>query len=305
MARYISRRLLQTLLVLLIVSVVVFFLVRLGGDPLSVMSQGDYSPDQIESLRRAWGLDRPLHEQYLVFLSSAARGDFGFSPRYRRTAMEMVLQRLPWTYLLAGASAVVALGIAIPLGVLSAVKRNSTLDLVSTSFATIGAAMPNFWVGIMLILLFSVTFRVLPAFGADSWKSIVMPAVTLGAAIAARLARLTRSAMLEILGQDFIRTARAKGLAAQRVIYGHALRNALIPVVTAFGLQLGWLLGGAVVVEQVFAWPGLGRLMIEAIGLRDVTIIQAGVFWFALSFLFINLAVDVSYTLLDPRIRYD
>jgi peptide/nickel transport system permease protein len=269
------------------------------------MSQGDYSPDQIEGLRKAWGLDRPLYEQYLVFLRSAAQGDFGFSPRYRRTAMEMVVERLPWTYLLAGVSAVVALAIAIPLGVLSAVKRNSALDLASTAFATLGAAMPNFWIGIMLILLFSVMLRVLPAFGADSWKSIIMPAITLGAAIAARLARLTRSAMLEVLGQDFIRTARAKGLAARRVIYGHALRNALIPVVTAFGLQLGWLLGGAVVVEQVFAWPGLGRLMIEAIGLRDVPIVQAGVFWFALSFLFINLAVDVSYTLLDPRIRYD
>jgi peptide/nickel transport system permease protein len=296
---------LQTVLVLAIVSVVVFLLVRLGGDPLSVMSQGDYSPDQIEGLRKAWGLDRPLYEQYLVFLRSAAQGDFGFSPRYRRTAMEMVVERLPWTYLLAGVSAVVSLAIAIPLGVLSAVKRNSALDLASTAFATLGAAMPNFWIGIMLILLFSVTLRMLPAFGADSWKSLIMPSVTLGAAIAARLARLTRSAMLEVLGQDFIRTARAKGLAARRVIYGHALRNALIPVVTAFGLQLGWLLGGAVVVEQVFAWPGLGRLMIEAIGLRDVTIVQAGVFWFALSFLFINLLVDMSYTLLDPRIRYD
>lgn len=305
MARYVLRRLLHMLIVLAIVSVVVFLLVRLGGDPLSVMSQGDYSPDQIEALRRAWGLDRPLHEQYLVFLKSVVQGDFGFSPRYRRTAMELVLERLPWTYLLAGVSALVALAIAIPLGVLSAVKRNSTIDLVSTAFATLGAAMPNFWVGIMLILLFSVTFRVLPAFGAESWRSIIMPAVTLGAAIAARLARLTRSAMLEVLGQDFIRTARAKGLSARRVVYGHALRNALIPVVTAFGLQLGWLLGGAVVVEQVFAWPGLGRLMIEAIGLRDVTIIQAGVFWFALSFLLINLAVDVSYTMLDPRIRYD
>ncbi len=305
MARYVARRVLQTVLVLAIVSVVVFLLVRLGGDPLSVMSQGDYSPDQIEGLRKAWGLDRPLYEQYLVFLRSAAQGDFGFSPRYRRTAMEMVVERLPWTYLLAGVSAVVSLAIAIPLGVLSAVKRNSALDLASTAFATLGAAMPNFWIGIMLILLFSVTLRMLPAFGADSWKSLIMPSVTLGAAIAARLARLTRSAMLEVLGQDFIRTARAKGLAARRVIYGHALRNALIPVVTAFGLQLGWLLGGAVVVEQVFAWPGLGRLMIEAIGLRDVTIVQAGVFWFALSFLFINLLVDMSYTLLDPRIRYD
>ena len=305
MLRYVLTRLAQTVLVLFIVSVVVFFMVRLNGDPLSVMAQGDYSPDQIDSLRKAWGLDRPLYEQYVVFLTSAARGDFGVSPRYRRTAMEMVIERLPWTYLLAGVSAVIALAIAIPLGVLSAVNRNSTLDLLSTSFATIGAAMPNFWVGIMLILLFSVTFRWLPAFGADSWKAFIMPSVTLGAAIAARIARLTRSAMLETLGMDFIRTARAKGLDARRVTYRHALRNALIPVITAFGLQLGWLLGGAVVVEQVFAWPGLGRLMIEAIGARDITIIQAGVFWFALSFLFINLAVDVSYTIVDPRIRYD
>jgi peptide/nickel transport system permease protein len=305
MLRYIVRRLLQTVLVLGIVSVVVFFMVRLNGDPLSVMAQGDYSPDQIDSLRKAWGLDRPLYEQYLVFLGSAARGDFGFSPRYRRTAMEMVIERLPWTYALAGVSAAIALAIAIPLGVLSAVKRNSAIDLMSTAFATIGAATPNFWVGIMLILLFSVTFRWLPAFGAGSWQAFIMPSFTLGAAIAARLARLTRSAMLETLGMDFIRTARAKGLAARRVTYGHALRNALIPVITAFGLQLGYLLGGAVVVEQVFAWPGLGRLMIEAIGARDVTIIQAGVFWFALSFLMINLAVDISYTLVDPRIRYE
>jgi peptide/nickel transport system permease protein len=305
MLRYILTRLMQTVVVLCIVSVVVFVMVRLAGDPLSVMAQGDYSPDQIESLRKAWGLDRPIYEQYLVFLSSAARGDFGYSPRYRRTAMEMVLERMPWTYALAGVSAVIALAIAIPLGVLSAIKRNSAIDLASTAFATLGAAMPNFWVGIMLILLFSVTFRWLPAFGAASWQAFIMPSFTLGAAIAARLARLTRSAMLETLGMDFIRTARAKGLASRRVTYGHALRNALIPVITAFGLQLGWLLGGAVVVEQVFAWPGLGRLMIEAIGLRDVTIVQAGVFWFALSFLVINLAVDISYTLVDPRIRYE
>jgi peptide/nickel transport system permease protein len=284
--------------------VVVFLMVRLRGDPLSVIAHGEYSSDQIEVLRRAWGLDKPLYQQWLVFIRRALAGDFGDSIQYRRSAMSLVLEKLPYTYLLAGVSAAVALLIAIPLGVLSAIKRNTGLDLVSTGFATLGAAMPNFWIGIMLILIFSVTFRMLPAFGAQSWQSLIMPAITLGTGIAARLARLTRSAMLEVLGQDHIRTARAKGLGEQRVIYRHALRNALIPVLTAFALQLGWLLGGAVVVEQVFAWPGLGRLMVEAISFRDITIIQAGVFWFAFSFILINLVVDLSYTLLDPRIRY-
>ncbi|MDQ7859253.1 MAG: ABC transporter permease [Armatimonadota bacterium] len=304
MSRYIASRLVQMTIVIFVVSVMVFLMVRLRGDMLSVMPLHELSSEQIEQLRRAWGLDRPLYEQYIVFLTRALRGDFGESRRYNRAAMELVMQRLPWTYLLAGASAVIALVVAIPLGVLSAVRRNSVIDLIGTGFATLGAAVPNFWIGIMLILLFSVTLRALPAFGAESWQTLIMPATTLGLGMAARLARMTRSAMLEVIGQDYIRTARAKGLANQSVIYRHALRNALIPVVTAFALQLGWLLGGAVVVEQVFAWPGLGRLMVEAIGFRDITIVQAGVFWFALTFILINLAVDILYTVLDPRIRY-
>jgi peptide/nickel transport system permease protein len=304
MSRYIASRLLQMILAMFIVSVAVFFLVRLRGDPVALMVPAYYTQEQVDELRRALGFDGPLYKQYLGFLRNALLGDFGESFRYRRPAMDLVMEKLPWTYLLAGVSAIVALGIAIPLGILSAVKRNSILDLASTGMATLGAALPNFWIGIMLILVFSVQLRVLPAFGAEGWKALLMPAVTLGTGIAARLARLTRSAMLEVLSQDYVRTARSKGLAERWVIYRHALRNALIPVVTAFGLQLGWLLGGAVVVEQVFAWPGLGRLMIEAIGVRDVVVVQAGVFWFALSFILINLAVDVLYTLLDPRIRY-
>jgi peptide/nickel transport system permease protein len=304
MSKYIASRLAQTAIAILLVSVAAFALVRLRGDPATLMAPPWWTAEQVNELRRAWGFDRPMHIQYIDFLSKAVRGDFGESFRFRRPTMEMVLEKLPWTYLLAGTSAFVALLIAVPLGILSAVNRNSFIDLLSTALATVGAAMPNFWIGIMLILFFAVSLRVLPAFGAESWKSLLLPSITLGTGIAARLARLTRSAMLEVLCQDFVRTARAKGLAERVVIYRHALRNALIPVVTAFGLQLGWLLGGAVVVEQVFAWPGLGRLMIEAIGVRDVLLIQAGVFWFALSFLLINLGIDLLYTVLDPRIRY-
>ncbi|MDR7468008.1 MAG: ABC transporter permease [Armatimonadota bacterium] len=304
MSRYIAARLVQTALAILLVSVAVFVLVRLRGDPAALMAPPWWTAEQVDELRRAWGFDRPIHMQYIDFLSKAVRGDFGESFRFRRPTMDMVLEKLPWTYLLAGTSALLALLIAVPLGTLSAVHRNSIIDLLSTALATVGAAMPNFWIGLMLILFFAVSLRVLPAFGAESWHGLLLPSITLGTGIAARLARLTRSAMLEVLGQDFVRTARAKGLAERVVIYRHALRNALIPVVTAFGLQLGWLLGGAVVVEQVFAWPGLGRLMIEAIGVRDVLLIQAGVFWFALSFLLINLGIDLLYTFLDPRIRY-
>jgi peptide/nickel transport system permease protein len=304
MQRYLIYRLLQMIITLLIISLIVFFMVRLTGDPISVMAPPTFSEEQIAEMRRAWGFDRPIFEQYITFLRKALTGDFGVSVQYGVPAMGLVIDRLWWTYLLAGIAAVIALVIAIPLGIVSALTRNSWLDLASTALASLGTAMPSFWLGLMLILIFSVYLRLLPAFGAEGWTSVIMPAATLGVGLAARLSRLTRSSMLEVLGQDYIRTARSKGLTGTVVVVRHALRNALIPVTTAFGLQLGWLLGGAVIVESVFAWPGLGRLMIEAINIRDITIVQAGLFWFALTFMVLNLVVDLLYTVIDPRIRY-
>jgi peptide/nickel transport system permease protein len=283
---------------------IVFFMVRLKGDPIAVMAPPTFNEEQIAQLRRAWGFDKPIWEQYVIFITKAVTGDFGQSIQARRPAMELVFERLGYTYLLTAASALVGTLIAIPLGVLSAIKRNSPLDLLLTGLSSVGTAMPSFWLGLMLILLFSVTLRILPAFGALSPEALIMPAVTLGVGMAARLSRLTRSAMLEILGEDYVRTARSKGLSSYMVVMRHALRNAMIPVITVIGLQLGWLLGGSVVVESVFSWPGLGRLMIESINVRDITVVQAGLLWFALSFMLINLAVDIAYTFLDPRISY-
>ncbi len=305
MYRYIASRLGQMVITVFIVSLLVFFLVRLKGDPVTILAPETFNEEQKAALRHAWGLDKPLGEQYLVFLSKAVRGDFGNSIEYRIPAMDLVVQRLKWTYLLAGVSALLGLAIAVPLGILSAVYRNSFIDLIVTVLATLGRAMPGFWIGLMLILIFSVHFRVLPAYGAESPKSIIMPATALGVGLAATLSRLTRSSMLEVLGQDYIRTARSKGLRERSVLIRHALRNALIPVVTSFGLSLGWLLGGAVVIESVFSWPGLGRLMIDSINIRDITIVQAGLLFFATSFVVINLVVDIIYTLIDPRVRFD
>lgn len=303
MQAFIISRLGQMLLTIFIVSLIAFFLIRLKGDPISVMAPPTFSESQVEALRKAWGFDRPLTEQYFVFVRKALSGDFGLSVQARIPAMELVLKRLLNTYLLASVSVVIGILIAIPLGVISALNRNSWLDIAATTAATLGTAMPNFWLGLMLILIFSVNLRLLPAFGALEPSAIIMPALTLGTGIAARLSRLTRSAMLEVLGQDYVRTAYSKGLAGRVVIVRHALRNSLLPVVTALGLQLGWLLGGSVVVESVFAWPGIGRLMIESIGVRDITVVQAALFWFALSFILINLILDIVYTLIDPRIQ--
>jgi peptide/nickel transport system permease protein len=304
MQAYVLRRLLQLVVTVFVVSLIVFFMVRLKGDPISVMAPPTFNEEQIAQLRQAWGFDKPIWDQYVIFITKAVTGDFGQSIQARRPAMELVFERLGYTYLLTAASALVGALIAIPLGILSAIKRNSPLDLLLTGLSSIGTAMPSFWLGLMLILLFSVTLRILPAFGALTPEAIIMPAVTLGVGMAARLSRLTRSAMLEILGEDYVRTARSKGLSSYVVIMRHALRNALIPVITVIGLQLGWLLGGSVVVESVFSWPGLGRLMIESINVRDITVVQAGLLWFALSFMLINLAVDIAYTFLDPRISY-
>lgn len=305
MQGFVLTRLLQTMITLFIVSLIVFFMVRLKGDPIAVMVPPTFNEDQVARMREAWGFDKPLWEQYTTFIRKAVTGDFGQSIQARRPAMELVIERLGFTYLLAFASSVIGLTLAIPLGIISALKRNSKLDLFSTAIASLGTAMPSFWLGLMLMIVFSVNLRILPAFGALEPAAIIMPSLTLGVGMAARLSRLTRSAMLEVLSQDYVRTAYSKGLRQNTVVIRHALRNALIPIVTVFGLQLGWLLGGSVVVESVFSWPGLGRLMIESINVRDITVVQAGLFWFALSFILINFVVDVLYVLIDPRIRYN
>ncbi len=305
MRTFLLRRLIQLAITIFIVSLIVFFLVRLRGDPISVMAPPTFSEEQVEQLRAAWGFDRPLVEQYLVFLSKAVTGDFGQSIQARRPAMELVFERLGNTILLTFTSALIGIIIAVPLGIISALNRNSIVDLLVTTLSALGTAMPSFWLGLQLILLFSVTLRLLPAFGALTPAALIMPSVTLGVGMAARMSRLTRSAMLEVLNEDYVRTARSKGLRNRTVVIRHALRNALIPLVTVMGLQLGWLLGGSVVVESVFSWPGLGRLMVESINVRDITVVQAGLLWFALCFALINLAVDVAYTFLDPRISYE
>jgi peptide/nickel transport system permease protein len=304
MQAYVLRRLIQLAVTVFVVSLIVFFMVRLRGDPISVMAPPTFSQEQIEQLRRAWGFDKPIWDQYVIFITKAVTGDFGQSIQARRPAMELVFERMGYTYLLTLTSAFVGILIAVPLGILSALKRNSVFDLALTGLASLGTAMPSFWLGLMLIMLFSVTLRILPPFGALSAEAIIMPSITLGVGMAARLSRLTRSAMLEILSEDYVRTAQSKGLSPRVVVMRHALRNALIPVITVIGLQLGWLLGGSVIVESVFSWPGLGRLMIESINVRDITVVQAGLLWFALSFALINLIVDVAYTFLDPRISY-
>jgi len=305
MRGFLVRRLVHMVITLFVVSLVVFFMVRLKGDPISVMAPPTFSVEQIQRLREAWGFDKPLLEQYTIFLTRAVTGDFGQSIQARRPAMELVIERLGNTWLLAGLSALVGLIIALPLGIISAVRRNSLIDLASSALSSLGTAMPSFWLGLMLIIIFSVNLRLLPAFGALEPAAFIMPTITLAVGMAARLSRITRSAMLEVLNQDYIRTARSKGLRDRLVLNRHALRNALIPIVTIFGLQLGWLLGGSVVVESVFSWPGLGRLMIESINVRDITVVQAGLFWFALSFILINFVVDLLYVVLDPRISFD
>lgn len=303
MSTYILRRLVHMVFTIFVVSLIVFFLVRLRGDPISVMAPPTFSQEQIDNLRRAWGLDRPLLEQYWVFLTRAVTGDFGRSVITGTPAMELVLQRLAATIQLAAVASIVGLLIAIPAGVISAIRRNTYVDFATTALATIGTAMPNFWLGLILILIFSVQLRWLPSFGAEHPLAMLMPAVTLGTGLAAQIARLSRSSMLDALGQDYVRTARSKGLHERRVIWRHAFRNSMIPITTAFGLQLGYLLGGAVVVEAVFAWPGLGRLIVDAINVRDITVVQAGVLWFAITYVVINLIVDITYSLIDPRIQ--
>ena len=304
MLQYILKRLWHTVYVVIGISMISFFFIHLSGDPVLLMLPGDASDQEIEELREQLGVNDPLYVQYVRFASKAIRGDFGESLYYHVPVMELVIERLPASLELAVAAMVFALVLAVPIGIISAVRRGSMLDMGSMLGALLGLSMPHFWLGIMLMLLFSVHLGWLPTSGRGTMAHLIMPAVSLGLSLMAMFARLTRSVMLEVLSLDYIRTARAKGLREEIVISKHALKNALIPLVTVAGMQFGFLIGGTVIIETVFAWPGLGRLVIQAIFSRDYPLVQAIVFVLSLLFVGMNLLVDILYVYLDPQISY-
>ncbi|MGH2354278.1 MAG: nickel ABC transporter permease [Chloroflexota bacterium] len=303
MGRYVVRRLLQAVIVLLGVSFLTFGIMFLAGDPAAVMVGEDWTDEQVEDFRQAMGFDQPWYVQYGRFLERAVQGDLGDSLRQNRPNLTLIVNRIPATVELALSALAISVLLAIPTGIISATRRNSWLDNVFTLFALLGQSLPTFWLGILLILIFSVTLRWTPVSGRDGLDHLILPALTLGAYSTARNARMMRSSMLEVLNQGYVQTARAKGLREFTVVGRHALRNALIPVITLIGLEFGALLGGAVITETIFAWPGVGRMTIQAIYGRDIPLVQASVMVLSAIFVLVNLVVDIGYTLLDPRVR--
>jgi peptide/nickel transport system permease protein len=303
MRGYVASRLLQTALVVFLSLTAVFVMVRLSGDPVTLFMPMDIQAKDINEFRERLGFNDPLGVQYARFITGAVRGDFGESLRYKRDALGLVLERLPATLLLAGSALAVTFVIAVPLGVLSAVKRDGMFDHVATVATVLGQAVPGFWLGLMMIYVFSVQLRWLPTGGIGTLSHLVMPAAVLAAFYAARVARLTRSAVLEVLGEDYVLTARAKGLGEGRVVGKHTLRNSAIPIVTLAGLEAGQLLGGAVITETIFAWPGLGRLTVQALLNRDFPVVLAAVSLTSVIYTLTNLLVDLLYGWLDPRVR--
>lgn len=303
--QYIIRRLLIVIPVILGISLIIFTVVRvIPGDPAYILAGPHATKEQMDQIRAQLGLDKHPVTQYLIFLKNLFQGDLGTSTRTGLPVIREIMTRFPNTLLLALASILLATVFGVTIGIIAGVKQNSKFDYLSMLVALLGLSMPVFWLGLMLMLLFSIKLGWFPAVGADSFRHLVLPAITLGANSTAIIARMTRSSMLEVIRLDYIRTARAKGLAEKVVISRHALKNALIPVVTVIGLQTGTLLGGAVLTEIVFAWPGIGRLLVEAILSRDYPVVQGVVLLVATVFIFVNLIVDILYSYLDPRIRY-
>ena len=304
MLRYLFKRLWHTVIVVIGISLISFFFIHLSGDPVMLMLPADATHEEIETLREQLGFNDPIYEQYIRFVVRAVQGDFGNSLYYKIPAMQLMVERLPASLELATAAMLIALVVAIPIGIVSAVRRGSLLDMGSMLGALFGLSMPHFWLGIMLILLFSVQLGWLPTSGRGGLSHLIMPSVALGLSLMAMFARLTRSVMLEVLNLDYIRTARSKGLKERVVIGKHALKNALIPIVTVAGMQFGFLLGGTVIIETVFAWPGVGRLVVQAIFNRDYPLVQSIVLVLALIFVAVNFLVDMLYMYLDPQISY-
>lgn len=312
MLRFIAKRLLQTFPVLLVVSVTVFSLIHLiPGDPVQVMVGESQDPEVVAAIRHDLGLDRPLYIQYVSWLGNALRGDFGMSIRTHQPVTEVVAERARPTLQLTALALLIALCVALPVGILAATRRNSGIDVGATTFALLGVSMPNFLIALLLIFVFAIKLQWLPTSGYVSifqdpvrgLKLLVLPAVTIGMAMAAVITRMTRSSLLEALDQDYVRTARSKGLVERRVVVGHALRNAMIPVITVVGLQIGNLIAGAVITEYVFAIPGVGRLIVDSIFARDYPVLQGVVLFTAIGFILANLLADLMYAALDPRIR--
>ncbi|MCL0061438.1 ABC transporter permease [Thermodesulfovibrionales bacterium] len=310
MLTYIIRRLGLMVFIMLGVSVITFSMIHLvPGDPAEVIATERYgeeiTAETIEHVRRELGLDQPVYVQYTRWLINVLQGDLGYSFRTDRPVLDEILTRLPATLQLALAGMLVALIIAIPVGIVSAARQYSAVDNISMFGALLGVSMPNFWLGLLLIMFFSVHLGWLPVFGRGGIEHLILPSITLGTGMAAITTRLIRSSMLEVLKADYIRTARAKGLKEKVVIYKHALKNAMIPVVTIVGLQFASLLEGAVIVEVIFAWPGIGRLLVDSIFARDFMLIQGCILFIAAMFVLVNLLVDISYAYLDPKIRYE
>ncbi len=306
MRRYVLRRIGLLVPVVLGVVTVVFLIVHLiPGDPVEIMLGEQARAVDREALRHEMGLDKPIHLQYVAFLKGLVRGDLGHSLHTKQPVLTSIARRLPATIELAAAAMAVALLLAIPLGLLAAYKKDSLVDQGSMLFALLGISMPNFWLGPLLIIVFSLKLGWFPVSGRGSLAHVVLPAITLGTAMAAILTRMTRASMLDVIQSDYITTARAKGVRESLVVLKHAFRNALIPVVTIVGLQIGSLLAGSIITETIFAWPGIGRLTIQAINARDYPLVQGCVLIIALGYVLVNFATDLLYGLIDPRIRYE
>lgn len=306
MRRYILRRIALLIPVLWGVSTLVFVITHIiPGDPVDLMLGETARPAQREVLRKSLGLDRPLLVQYGEFMGGILRGDLGTSLHQKRPVLSIIAERIPATLELAGAALAVALALALPLGILAARRAGSLADLAAGGFAILGASLPVFWIGPLLIILFSIHLGWFPVSGRSGFLSLVLPAVTLGAALSAILMRMTRASVLEVLPQDYLSTARAKGLSERKVIWVHALRNACLPLITILSLQMGALLSGAIITETVFAWPGIGRLTIQAIAARDYPLVQGCVLLIATAYVAANFMADLAYAWLDPRVRLD
>lgn len=312
MGGYLVKRIIQLIPILILASVVIFTIMHMiPGDPAQVYAGPDATPDALAAIRQDMGLDEPLLIQYLVWLKHVVLLDFGVSYTSKYPVIQLIQQKVGATFELAMAAALLQVTIGIPLGIIAALNQRRWIDYVISAYNSIVMAVPNFWLGILLILLLSVQFKVLPPAGrieflpnpAIAWKSLIMPAFSLALFASASVTRFTRAAMLEVLSEHYVRTARSKGLKENVVVIRHALRNALIPVITVVGIQFGYLLGGAVIIETVFAWPGMGRLIMQGIGNRDYTVVQGALILFVTIFVLLNLLIDVCYAFLDPRIR--